>query len=90
MTDRVTANTAPLTGYDDLVSSSKRKHEPDSESARGRRGSGTGARGRQGATVEGTPGRRHERTATGASSTERDQGRGKTSWKGREHREGTG
>jgi hypothetical protein len=72
------------------VSGDKKKHETGGESARARRHAGSGARGRQGATTEGSPRQRRERTATGASSTERDVGRSKAAREGREHREGSG
>lgn len=66
------------------------KHDSGGESARGRRHPGSGARGRLGSTMEGSPRQRHDRTATGAASTERDLGRSEASRGGREHREGTG
>jgi hypothetical protein len=66
------------------------KHDPDGESARGRRHPGSGARGRQGSTMEGSPRQRHDRTTTGAAGTERDLGRSKAARGAREHREGTG
>lgn len=73
------------------MGSSRREHEKtERESARARRSAGSGARGRQGATVERSPQRRRERVATGTASTERDYGRSKTEREGREHREGTG
>ncbi|MFS8479999.1 MAG: hypothetical protein FWJ93_13780 [Micromonosporaceae bacterium] len=73
------------------MSSSRREHEKTgSESARARRHAGSGARGRQGATVERDPTRRRARVATGTASTERDFGRSKTEREGRENREGTG
>jgi hypothetical protein len=72
------------------MSGNKRENETKSESARGRRHAGSGARGRQGATVERSPKARHERVATGTASTERDHGRSKVEHEGREHRQGTG
>jgi hypothetical protein len=71
------------------MSSDKREHETERESARAGRHAGSGERGRQGATVERSAKRRSERVATGTASTERDHGRSKTERKGREHREGT-
>lgn len=73
------------------MSSSKREHEKTQrESARAGRYAGSGARGRQGSTVERNPQRRRERVATGISSTERDLGRSKNEREGRDQREGTG
>jgi hypothetical protein len=71
--------------------SGNRKHDPGGESARARRHAGSGAAGRQGATVEHSPDQRHNRTATGVAGTERDHGRSKVDRQGRrEHREGSG
>ena len=72
------------------MSGNKRKHDSSSESARGRRHAGSGAPGRQGATVERSPVRRHDRVATGTASTERNHGRATVASKNRENREGTG
>jgi hypothetical protein len=72
------------------MSIDRQKHEIKKESARGSRNAGSGARGRQGATLERSSKRRRERVATGTASTERDYGRSKTEREGREHREGTG
>jgi hypothetical protein len=66
------------------------KNETRSESARGRRHAGSGARGRQGATVERSEKQRHQRAATGTASTERDHGRSKVAREGRTHKQGTG
>jgi hypothetical protein len=72
------------------MGSDLRKQDPAGESARAGRHAGSGARGRQGATVERSTKRRRERAATGTVSTERDQGRSKAEREGREHREGSG
>jgi hypothetical protein len=72
------------------VSGNKRENETKSESARSGRNAGSGARGRQGATVERSPSRRRERIATGTASTERDHGRSKIKGDERVRRQGTG
>lgn len=72
------------------MSSHTGKNETRRESARGRRHAGSGARGRQGATVERSDKQQHQRAATGTASTERDHGRSKVSRQDRTHRQGTG
>jgi hypothetical protein len=66
------------------------KHDPDGESARGRKNPGSGNPGRLGSTMEHSPPQRHGRTASGAAGTERDVGRSKAAREGRVHRQGTG
>ncbi|SCF28058.1 hypothetical protein GA0074696_4041 [Micromonospora purpureochromogenes] len=66
------------------------KHDSGGQSARAHRHPGSGAPGRQGSEVERSPKRRHERTATGPSGSERDHGRSKVAHEGRVHRQGTG
>jgi hypothetical protein len=70
------------------MSSSKRKNE-GAKSPSTRKRAGTGARGRQGATVERSAKRRRKRAATGTASTERDHGRAKSDREGRVRRKGT-
>ncbi|MGK5738575.1 hypothetical protein [Micromonospora sp. URMC 103] len=65
------------------------KHDPGGESARGRQHPGSGARGRQGSGMERSPDRRHLRSATGTSGSERDQGRAKVEGGERVQRQGT-
>lgn len=80
----------PGAGYPPGMGSHKRnKHDSGGVSARGRRHPGSGARGRQGATVEHSPDQRHEHTATGSAGTERDHGRSKAAGEGRVNRQGT-
>ncbi|MEU7970968.1 hypothetical protein AB0B48_02885 [Micromonospora sp. NPDC049089] len=71
-----------------MGSHKQNKHDSGGESARGRRHSGSGARGRQGSPVEHSPDQRHRRTATGPAGTERDLGRAKVSGDGRVQRQG--
>jgi hypothetical protein len=71
------------------MTSDQKKNTTRQTSARGGRFAGSGARGRQGATVERSQKGRLERVATGTASTERDHGRSKTDREGREHRKGT-
>ncbi|TDB75841.1 hypothetical protein [Micromonospora sp. KC723] len=64
------------------------KHDPGGESARAGRNAGSGARGRQGSEVERSPKRRHLRTTTGTSGSERDHGRSSLAHDDRVHRQG--
>ncbi|RKR91428.1 hypothetical protein BDK92_5824 [Micromonospora pisi] len=66
------------------------KNKTPKESARSGRHAGSGARGRQGETVERSEKQRHQRAATGTSSSERDYGRSKVGPEGRTHTQGTG
>ncbi|ROT29302.1 hypothetical protein [Micromonospora sp. HM5-17] len=61
-----------------------------SESARIRGHAGSGARGRQGVSIEKSEKQRRQRAATGTASTERDHGRATVSRGGRRHTQGTG
>jgi hypothetical protein len=72
------------------MSSHSGKNKTRSESARSGRHPGSGARGRQGATVERSEKQRHQRAATGTASTELDHGRSKVGREGRKHTQGTG
>lgn len=72
-----------------MGSQQRNKHDSGGESARSRRHPGSGARGRQGATVEHSPNQRHERTATGSAGTERNHSRSKAAREGRVNRQGT-
>jgi hypothetical protein len=70
------------------MSSSKRKDEQAKSPSTTKR-AGSGARGRQGATVERSAERRGARVATGTASTERNHGRAKPEREGRVRRQGT-
>lgn len=72
------------------MSSHTGKNKTPTESARSRGHAGSGARGRQGATVERSEKQRHQRAATGTASTERDHGRSKVTPESRQHTQGTG
>ncbi|MEV0394397.1 hypothetical protein [Polymorphospora rubra] len=72
------------------MSSHTGRNPTRTESARARRHPGSGARGRQGATVEKSEKGRHQRTATGTASTERDHGRSTLGRDGRVHGQGSG